>query len=86
MDIVEESRRFERERTAEVKENFIHQLSANHACGGMTVKTLKYEAVKGRICNEYFDISDAVSELIREEKATLQFVGGDVYLWLKNCP
>jgi len=69
--------------TARLKENFMHQLLAVQTVGGRQLKALKEAAVQGGACEDFFDISDAVNELIREGKVRIQFIAGnDPYLWL----
>lgn len=74
----------EREMIDRLKENFMHQLSVYYATGGEPVKMLKARAILVNVCSAYFDISDAVNELIRENKITIQFLGDEPYLWLKR--
>lgn len=82
MSIVEEMQRADQEMTALLKENFMHQLLAFRAMGGIAVKLLKEAAVRTGACHDTFDISRAVNELVKEEKVTIQFIGDSPYLWL----
>lgn len=82
IDIAEEWKRVKREATDRLKRNFMYQLLAVIDTGGRTVRALKAGAVQQGICRDVFNISDAVNELVREELVTIEFIGGDPYLWL----
>ncbi|MBI4114685.1 MAG: hypothetical protein HY445_02485 [Candidatus Niyogibacteria bacterium] len=89
MDIVELRQKEQTETTCTLKENFMCQLLAHRALGGIEVKELKAQAIKlGVLTEEHLSccigIDDAVNELIREDRARIALIGDDIYLWLHD--